>query len=634
MTQVAGVDSPRQGVRPFVVAVAVTMVLMALSTVVAVGWRSQLQGEGREQFDLDATEAQQLVVQRLQSTIGLLQDTQAEVDGDPATVTAESFEDAVAAALPEELPSLASVTLIERVGRGELDQLTAARRAAGLPDFEIESVERGGRAPAVATFEASTRGAPILSGYDLRAIPALADAFAPAVSRAVRISPRLEALPADVLDVHPDLGRSSFALVVPTGPGAWVLAVVSGDELATQAAGVDDELDVALAVGDSPLGASTARDDGAVVDLDAVASDARTVRPFAILGGPLLVTVADLDGLAGGGWREPGLLLGAGVAISILVGSLILVLARGRAGALIVATEAQQARDRSEENFRAVVQHLSDLVVVTDAAMVVDFVTPSVTRLLGREPAALAGGRLAEFVHPDDRALLAALASRPGVSDKGLVRFRHSDGSDRSFEVVVANRLDDPSIGGLVLTGHDVTDRVQLEDQLAHDATHDTLTGLPNLALVQDRLEHALVRAERTGGRVAVVFGDLDGFKGVNDRHGHLVGDRLLIGVAKRLRGAARAMDTVGRYAGDEFVVVCEELDDEAGARLAAERLHREVAQPLVVDGLQIEVAMSLGVALAQPGESAESLLDRADRAMYRSKDDSRDDDPPITFAA
>lgn len=630
MTQVAGVDAPRQGARPFAVAVAVTMVLMALSAIVAVGWRSQLQGEGREEFDLAATEAQQLVVQRLQSAIGLLQDTQAEVDGDPSTVTAESFEEAVAAALPEELPSLATVSLVERVGRGGLAELTADRRAAGLPDFEVESVERGGAAPAVATFEASTRGAPILSGYDLRAIPALDDAFAPAASRAVRISPRLEALPAAVVAVHPDLGRSSFALVVPAGPGAWVLALLSGDELAAQAAGVDDELDVALAVGDSPLGASTEREDGAVVDLAAVASDARTVRPFAIQGGPLLVTVADLDGLAGGGWREPGLLLGAGIALSILVGSLILVLARGRAGALMVASEAQRARDRSEENFRAVVQHLSDLVVVTDAALVVDFVTPSVTRLLGRDPAALAGGDLAELVDPEDRALLTALAARPGVSDKGLVRFRHSDGSDRSFEVVVANRLDDPAIGGLVLTGHDVTDRVQLEDQLAHDATHDGLTGLPNLALVRDRLGHALVRAERTGSRVAVVFGDLDGFKGVNDLHGHLVGDRLLVGVAQRLRGAARAMDTVGRYAGDEFVVICEELEDEAGARLAAERLHREVAQPLEVDGHRIEVAMSLGVALALPGESAESLLDRADRAMYRSKDD----DPPITFAA
>ena len=88
-------------------------------------------------------------------------------------------------------------------------------------------------------------------------------------------------------------------------------------------------------------------------------------------------------------------------------------------------------------------------------------------------------------------------------------------------------------------------------------------------------------------------------------------------------------MDTVGRYAGDEFVVICEDLDDEAGARLAAERLHQEVARPLEVDGLVVDVAMSLGVALAEPDERAESVLNRADRAMYRSKVAHR-----ITFAA
>ena len=342
-----------------------------------------------------------------------------------------------------------------------------------------------------------------------------------------------------------------------------------------------------------------------------------------------MVTVADIDGLAGGGWREPGLLLGAGLALSILVGALVLVLAQGRAGALRVASEAQLARDRSEENFRAVVQHLSDLVLVTDASTMISFVTPSVARLLGREASSLPGGFLGDLVHPDDRALLAALTSRSGVSEKGLIRFRHSDGSDRSFEVVVANRLEDPAIGGLVLTAHDVTDRVKLEDRLAHEATHDDLTGLPNRALIHDRLEHALLRADRTGGRVAVVFGDLDSFKPINDKYGHLIGDRLLQGVARRMRGAARAMDTVGRYGGDEFVVVCEELEDEAGARLAAERLHQEVARPLDVDLTMLDVAMSLGVALAAPGESAESVMHRADQAMYRAKAEQR-----ITFAA
>ena len=628
MTHVAGVASPRQGARPFTVAVAVTVVLMALSVVAALGWRSQLQGDGREQFDLDATAAQQVVAQRLQSTVNVLQATRSTVDGDPSSVTADAFDQTVAAALSAELPSLASVALVERVAEEDIDQLQADRVAAGLSDFEVLSVDEGGAPPAIATFEASTRAAPILSGYDLRAVPALAEVLTPGSNANHHISPRLEALPEDVLELHPDLGQSAFAMVIPAGPGSWVLALLSGDELAEQAAAVDDELDVALAVGDSPVGASTVRD-GRAVDLDAVPSDARTVRPFDIDGGPLLVTVADIDGLAGGGWREPGLLLGAGLALSILVGALVLVLAQGRAGALRVASEAQLARDRSEENFRAVVQHLSDLVLVTDASTMISFVTPSVARLLGREASSLPGGFLGDLVHPDDRALLAALTSRSGVSEKGLIRFRHSDGSDRSFEVVVANRLEDPAIGGLVLTAHDVTDRVKLEDRLAHEATHDDLTGLPNRALIHDRLEHALLRADRTGGRVAVVFGDLDSFKPINDKYGHLIGDRLLQGVARRMRGAARAMDTVGRYGGDEFVVVCEELEDEAGARLAAERLHQEVARPLDVDLTMLDVAMSLGVALAAPGESAESVMHRADQAMYRAKAEQR-----ITFAA
>jgi diguanylate cyclase (GGDEF)-like protein/PAS domain S-box-containing protein len=317
------------------------------------------------------------------------------------------------------------------------------------------------------------------------------------------------------------------------------------------------------------------------------------------------------------------------MALSVLFGSLILVLARGRAGALAVATEAQLARDRSEQNFRAVVQHLSDLVFVTDGDLAITYVTPSVSALLGRDGAALLGRTVEELVHPADRSLLASLASRRGTSETGLIRFAHSDGSDRSFEVVVANRLEDPAIGGLVLTAHDVTDRVKLEHRLSHDATHDALTALPNRALIRDRLEHALNRAERTGSRVAVVFGDLDDFKAVNDIHGHLVGDQLLAEVARRLRGAARAMDTVGRWAGDEFVVICEELEDERGARLVAERLLGEVVRPVHTGSTSVDVAMSLGVALAVPGEPADSVIDRADQAMYGAKTSAQ-----ITFAA
>ncbi|MET0158825.1 MAG: hypothetical protein ABW279_05005, partial [Acidimicrobiales bacterium] len=152
MTHVAGVASPRQGARPFTVAVAVTVVLMALSVVAALGWRSQLQGDGREQFDLDATAAQQVVAQRLQSTVNVLQATRSTVDGDPSSVTADAFDQTVAAALSAELPSLASVALVERVAEEDIEQLQADRVAAGLSDFEVLSVEDGGAPPAIATF--------------------------------------------------------------------------------------------------------------------------------------------------------------------------------------------------------------------------------------------------------------------------------------------------------------------------------------------------------------------------------------------------------------------------------------------------------------------------------------------------
>ncbi len=632
MARAAGV-TPRS--RPFAVAATVTLVLMLLSAAVAVGWRARMQDEGREEFELDATRAEQLVVERMQSATDVLQEARAEVQGD-GPVTADAFENTVAAALPTQLPSLASVTLVERMDEADLAAFEAERRAAGLTDFRVRDVAPGGAPAAVATFEASTRGAPILSGYDLRSIPALAQAFSGDTSQRVRITPRLGTLPQRVLRVHPDLGRSGFALVAPAGDGQWVLGLLSGDELAAQAAGVDDELDVALGVGGTALGSSTARADGTAVDLEAVDPNARTTMARAIEGGPLDVTVADLNGVAGGGWREPGLLLGAGIALSILVGSLILVLARGRAGALREASEATQARDRSEQNFRAVVQHLSDLVVTTDADLSVMFVTPSVAHLLGRDATTLTGAHLTDLVHRDDRDRLRSLTTDPGVSDTGLIRFRHSDGTDRSFEVVVANRLEDPAIRGLVLTAHDVTDRVKLEGRLAYDATHDALTDLPNLALIKDRLEQALTRAERSGRQVAVVFGDLDEFKGVNDTYGHDAGNQLLQGVALRLRDAARAVDTVGRFAGDEFVIICEDLDGEPSARQAAERLQREVARPIDIDvdldgivvEVEVDVAMSIGVAMAASGEGVEALIRRADQAMYRAKADNQ-----ITFA-
>jgi diguanylate cyclase (GGDEF)-like protein/PAS domain S-box-containing protein len=174
------------------------------------------------------------------------------------------------------------------------------------------------------------------------------------------------------------------------------------------------------------------------------------------------------------------------------------------------------------------------------------------------------------------------------------------------------------SLGSLV-TVADVTEARLVESTLRKQALHDPLTGLPNRYLFLDRLETAAARHARTAGRgTAVLFLDLDGFKPVNDGHGHAAGDELLREVAARLSVAVRATDTLGRLGGDEFAVICEEID-EPGAVLVAAKILGELRRPVVHDGAEHRIGVSIGIAVAPP-HPVEELLTRADRAMYRAK--------------
>jgi diguanylate cyclase (GGDEF)-like protein len=161
-------------------------------------------------------------------------------------------------------------------------------------------------------------------------------------------------------------------------------------------------------------------------------------------------------------------------------------------------------------------------------------------------------------------------------------------------------------------------------DELLHRALHDTLTGLPNRELVTDRLEHALAKTSRTPGEVAVLFVDLDRFKSVNDNYGHHVGDKLLIAVAERLTAVLRPGDTLGRLAGDEFVVVCEELPAPTVAGEVADRIVEAMAKPFSIGAYEISTDASVGVATARDAHGtsagAEDMLRHADAAMYLAK--------------
>jgi diguanylate cyclase (GGDEF)-like protein len=164
-------------------------------------------------------------------------------------------------------------------------------------------------------------------------------------------------------------------------------------------------------------------------------------------------------------------------------------------------------------------------------------------------------------------------------------------------------------------------DAADTMDLLQQRSMHDPLTGLPNRALLKERLEHAVARASRTNEVVAVLYVDLDRFKAVNDAHGHHVGDRLLVAVAKRLASVLRASDTLARLSGDEFVIVCEGVAEVAFAETVAARIASALTTLFDVEGHSLEVTASVGIAFAGPGaEFPETLLRDADFAMYQAK--------------
>ena len=167
-------------------------------------------------------------------------------------------------------------------------------------------------------------------------------------------------------------------------------------------------------------------------------------------------------------------------------------------------------------------------------------------------------------------------------------------------------------------------EQAQAREELEHRAFHDELTGLPNRALLNDRLTHALQRSPRRDAAVAVVFFDLDRFKLVNDSLGHDAGDQLLIQVARRLRAKLRASDTVGRLGGDEFVVLVDDVHADSDAHAAVQRVVDILEQPFEVDGETIFVSASVGVAMARDVAHAADVLREADDAMYRAKQRGR----------
>ena len=228
-------------------------------------------------------------------------------------------------------------------------------------------------------------------------------------------------------------------------------------------------------------------------------------------------------------------------------------------------------------------------------------------------------------VPPEDRATIEqAIAATLRTTEPFHFEHRvvHPNGELRTIDSHGRAEVDgDGRVVRLLGTAQDVTERRAAERLLEHQALHDPLTGLPNRALFLDRLDHALARARRPGTSLAVYFCDVDDFKDVNDSLGHDAGDELLIALPPRLREGLRAGDTVARFGGDEFVILCEDLDSEAEAIRIAERIGEAFALPFALDGRPHHLSVSVGVVFVKAGEaSASEVLRDADAAMYRAK--------------
>jgi diguanylate cyclase (GGDEF)-like protein/PAS domain S-box-containing protein len=292
------------------------------------------------------------------------------------------------------------------------------------------------------------------------------------------------------------------------------------------------------------------------------------------------------------------------------------------------AKRARIQLERSERRFRSLVEHSTELVAVVDDKKRIRFVTPTFHRRLGYDPDHLLGTPLLDLVHPED-AKQAPVEQAPTADPEDASprrwRLKHSDGSWVETEMDAKDLLDDPAVRGYVITIQDVGHRRMLEEQIRHQAFHDSLTGLANRALFEDRLNHSLERLRRdTTQGAAVIFIDLDDFKTVNDSLGHAAGDDLLKAFAGCLADCTRRADTVARFGGDEFAVLVEGFLADDAALVIADRIHATLEKPIRLEQDDVYVHASIGIANGDVGTTADEVVRNADLAMYSAKDDGK----------
>jgi diguanylate cyclase (GGDEF)-like protein/PAS domain S-box-containing protein len=298
------------------------------------------------------------------------------------------------------------------------------------------------------------------------------------------------------------------------------------------------------------------------------------------------------------------------------------------------ATEAALAEDRAvllerladrEARLRSIINHSSDVIAVLDRQGRFTMVNRSAEIRFGHRSREVVGRSVFDLIHPADQpAVATALQAEHGSAGVPInCRIVTNDGQWRHVETYLTAQSGGED--GYVLNIRDVTDRKAVEAEIVHQAFHDPLTGLANRALFADRLVHALDRSRRTEGAVGVLLIDLDDFKPINDTYGHQAGDAVLVELATRLRTEVRESDTAARLGGDEFAVIVEDTADVDALMALAARLQVAMSGPVLLGPVDVcAVGVSIGVGTSTPASTPDTLLRRADEALYSVKFDGK----------
>jgi diguanylate cyclase (GGDEF)-like protein/PAS domain S-box-containing protein len=285
---------------------------------------------------------------------------------------------------------------------------------------------------------------------------------------------------------------------------------------------------------------------------------------------------------------------------------------------------------RDAAHFRSLIESAPDAMIVMSTDGVVLEANNRVGQLFGYAPEEATGKDIGMLMSPSAQTTLrefrADFARNPRtvvLGDNDDVVGVRKDHSEFPMELVLGP-IETPEGVVITATARDMTERREFERRLAHQATHDDLTGLPNRAQFLDNLAEALARSPRTGAPVAVCFLDVDHFKYVNDSRGHTIGDELVVEVARRIASTARSGDSVARFGGDEFAVLVHDLSERKGAVAYAWRLLAAFDRSFVLDGVECYVSASVGVAFGTCGSDPSDVLRQADAAMYHAKQSGR----------